>query len=366
MDYEDPLFFRVMAYASEADRDVIDMVSGGPDWEPPEGITAGLREYASLQSRDFQYAPAPGLPELREAVAERHGVDSEQVIITNGAGEANFLAMAAAFDRELGSEAVLTDPVYPYYPGKVNILGGTQVFVPVDEDGSLDPERVRDAVREETACIVVNTPNNPTGAVYDADVMQALVRIAEEHDAILVSDEVYADFDYTGDFESALEIDSGHRIVTGSFSKTFAITGFRVGYVIAPPSLIDGIARRHMLINVSITRPGQYAVLRALESTDPTYYEKNRRLVSDRIDTFTAALEESGARFTRPDGAFYVMVKFPGFDATLENVFSLIDETGVAGMPGSAFGTSRSEWIRFAMVTPHVTTAAERLQEYFD
>ncbi|MFW6385331.1 MAG: pyridoxal phosphate-dependent aminotransferase [Halodesulfurarchaeum sp.] len=365
MDYDEPLFFRVMSYAVNADWDVIDMVSGSPDWEPPAAIPEGLHEYADLGGASFQYAPATGLVELREAIAEEHGVQMENVVITNGTGEANYLAIAEALDRKAGTEVVLTDPVYPYYPGKVKLLGGTQSFVPVDDDGSLDPAAVRDVASEETACIVVNTPNNPTGAVYDAETMEELVAIAEEYDAVLVSDEVYSAFDYTGTFASALETDSDHRIVTGAFSKTFAITGFRIGYVIGPAQFMDGIGTRHMLINVSISRPGQYAVLHALENTEEAYYEANRRLLADRIETFTAALDEGGMPYDRPDGAFYVMVDIPGFEANFENVIDLIDETGVAGMPGEGFGTARETWIRFALVTPRVEEAADRLLEYF-
>jgi aspartate/methionine/tyrosine aminotransferase len=365
MDYEEPLFFQVMSYASRSEEDVIDMVSGSPDWDAPPAIADGLREYADLGGKDFQYPPSRGMADLRAAIARRHDVDVDQVLITNGAGEANYLAIAEALHRGAGSEAILTDPVYPYYPGKVNMEGGSQVFVPVDADGSLDPASVREVASNETACIVVNTPNNPTGAVYDGDTMEELVEIAADYDAMLISDEVYSDFDYTGPFTSALEVPSEHRIVTRSFSKTFAITGFRIGYLIVPDALTDRVATRHMLINVSISRPAQYAVINALESTDSSYFDANRKLVADRIDTFVEALEEMGARYDRPDGAFYVMVNIPGFDATLKNVLTLIDETGVGGMPGYGFGRAREGWIRFAMVTPRVREAADRLIDYF-
>ena len=166
MEYETPLFFRVMQYADRADRDVIDMVSGNPDWEPPEALREGLGEYADFEPKRFQYPPSESLAELREEIAARRNVDVEQVVVTNGAGEANYLAMAAALDRDAGEEVILTDPVYPYYPGKTGMLGGEPVYAPVADDGRLDPAAVREAASEETAAIVVNSPNNPTGAVY--------------------------------------------------------------------------------------------------------------------------------------------------------------------------------------------------------
>lgn len=366
MDYETPLFFHVMAYASGADRDVIDMVSGNPDWGSPDGIADGLREYADLGGADFQYAPSAGLTELREEIAERRNVDRDRVVITNGGGEANYLAMARALERESGSEFVLTDPVYPYYPGKTKMLGATATYVSTDRDGTLDPEAVREAASEETAAVLVNTPNNPTGAVYDRETMAELVDVAAENDALFISDEVYDHFDFSGEFTSALEFDDDHVVVSNSFSKSLAITGFRVGYSVFPRDLVDVAKTRHMLTNVAVSRPSQYAVLNALRSTDPDYYERSRSLLRGRIETFTDALDAAGAEYSSPDGAFYVMARFDGFPGTLENVEKLIDGAGVAGMPGEAFGESREDWMRFALVTPEVEEAARRLADYFD
>ena len=365
MEYEEPLFFRVMEYAAHAEGDVIDMVSGNPDWGAPPALAEGLHEYADTGGREFQYPPSEGLRELREEIATRRQVDSDQVVVTNGAGEANYLAMGRALERGTGSEVVMADPVYPYYPGKTKMLGGEQVFVGTDQDGSLDPAAVREAASEDTACIVATTPNNPTGAVYGEETMRELVAVAEAYDALLVSDEVYDHFDFSGRFTSALEFDSDHRVVVNAFSKSMAITGFRVGYCIAPDDHVEPMKSRHMLTNVATTRPGQAAVLHALQNTDTEYYEGNRQRLASRVETFTAALDDAGAEYTKPDGGFYVLARFPGFPGSLENTYELIDETGVAGMPGSGFGTSREEWVRFALVTPRVEEAATRLADYF-
>ncbi|MFB6300576.1 MAG: pyridoxal phosphate-dependent aminotransferase [Halobacteriales archaeon] len=365
MDYETPLFFYVMEYAGDADHDVIDMVSGNPDWGPPPALREGLREYAELDDEHFLYPPSEGLRELREEIAARRNVDPGQVLITNGGGEANYLSMARALERERGSEVILTDPVYPYYPGKTKMLGGTARFVATDRDGSLDPERVRTVANEDTACIVVNTPNNPSGAVYGEATMEALVTIAEEYDALVVSDEVYDHYDFSGEFTSALAFDSDHRVVTNSFSKSMAITGLRVGYAIFPSDLVDVAATRHMLTNVTSSRPSMYAVLNALRETPPSYYEERRAQLADRVDRFTEALDAAGAEYTRPAGGFYVMARFEGYPGTLENVERLIDEAGVAGMPGETFGSAREEWLRFALVSPRVEEAAGRLASFF-
>ncbi|MFB6119870.1 MAG: pyridoxal phosphate-dependent aminotransferase [Halobacteriaceae archaeon] len=365
MEYEEPLFYRVGQYAADADRDVVDMVSGNPDWDPPAGVRDGLRAYADADPADFQYPPSEGLAELKEGIAEIRGGDPESVVVTNGAAEANYLGMAAALDRGAGDEVLLTDPVYPYYPGKVSMLGGTVRYVETAADGHLDPDAVRAAASDETACIVVNTPNNPTGAVLDAATMRELVAVAEAHDAILVSDEVYHRFDYSGRFASALAVDSPHRVVTGSFSKSFAITGYRVGYAILSKSLADAARTRHMLTNVSASRPAQRAVLRGLETVGPDYFETARETLRNRVETFTAALDEVGAEYTTPEGAFYVLVRVPDFPGTMANTERLIDEAGVAGMPGETFGEARADWLRFALVTPRVDDAAARLAAFF-
>jgi aspartate aminotransferase len=365
-DYDRPVFFHLMEYAERADRDVVDMVSGNPDWEPPAALRDGLETYADAGVDAFQYPPSEGLAELREAIATRRGVDVESVVVTNGAGEANYLAMACGLDAFDGDEVLLADPVYPYYHKRTEMLDATPRFVEADADGTLDPDAVRAAAGEETAVIVINSPNNPTGGVYGRERKRELVAIAEANDALLISDEVYDHFVYEeGAFETALSFDSEHVVVTNAFSKSMAITGFRVGYGVFPSALREAVRTRHMLVNVAGSRPAQRAVLTALEETPADYYERNRAMLEERIDAFCAALEEAGAEYTRPRGGFYVMARFDGYPGTLENVERLVDEAGVAGMPGDAFGESRAEWLRFAVVTPRAEEAARRLAEYF-
>ncbi|WP_276271324.1 pyridoxal phosphate-dependent aminotransferase [Haloarcula litorea] len=371
MDYETPQFFRVMQYAARADRDVVDMVSGNPDWDPPAALRDGLREFADLPADDFQYPPSVGLRSLREAIAARRDVPRGRVLVTNGAGEANHLAMTGGLDHFPGNEILLTDPVYPYYAGRANFVGAETTYVPVADDGHLRPADVRAAAGEETAVIVVTSPNNPTGAVYDADAMAEFAAIAEAHDALLVADEVYDHFDFSGRFASALATDSPNVVATNSFSKSMAVTGLRVGYAVFPSEdgpngdLLDRARTRHMLTNVTGSRPAQYAVERAFRETDPDYYAAARERLTDRIDAICGALDAVGAEYDRPEGGFYVMARFPGFPGSLANVQELIDEGGVAGMPGEAFGESRADWLRFSLTTDRVETAADRLVDFF-
>ncbi|MEF8859517.1 MAG: pyridoxal phosphate-dependent aminotransferase [Halolamina sp.] len=366
MEYEEPKFFHVMASVAEADRDVVDMVSGNPDWEPPQALRDGLAEYAEFDSDRFQYPPSDGTAELKAEIGRRRNVDPNRIVVTNGTGEANYLGMGAALERDAGDEVVLSDPVYPYYPGKARMLGGDPTFVPANRDGSLDVDAYRETISAATALVVLTTPNNPTGAVYDLDKVREIVELCEATDAVVLVDEVYDHFDLSGEFESALTIDSEHCVVTSGFSKSLAVTGFRVGYGVFPEQFVRQAKARHMLVNVATTGPGQYAVLQGLRGADAAYYEAVRELIRERVDSFTDALDAAGAEYTRPDGAFYIMAKFDGFPGTMANVERLIDEAGVAGMPGDGFGNAYEDWLRFALVTPRVEEAANRLVEFFE
>jgi aspartate aminotransferase len=365
MDYETPQFYRVMQYAAEADRDVVDMVSGSPDWGPPPALRDGLRAYADLDAEAYGYPPSPGIEPLREAIAQRRDVPRDAVLITNGAGEANHLATATALDEHDGNEVLVTDPVYPYYAGRASVLGAEPRFVPIDEDGHLDPDAVREEASADTAAIVVTTPNNPTGAIYGAETMAELVAIAEDNDAVLISDEVYDHFDYSGRFASALDVDSPARIVTNSFSKTLSVTGLRIGYtVITDDQLRERAGTRHMLTNVAVSRPAQYAVAHALQNTTPEWYADNRQRLQERIERFTDALDTIGAEYLDPEGAFYVMARIDGLDGSIDAAFELIDATGVSAMPGSAFGETKADWLRFSLLTPRIDEASRRLESF--
>ncbi|WP_158853416.1 pyridoxal phosphate-dependent aminotransferase [Halorhabdus sp. CUG00001] len=365
MDYETPQFYRVMQYAAEADRDVADMVSGSPDWGPPPALRDGLRAYADLDAEAYGYPPSPGIEPLREEIAKRRDVPTEAVLVTNGAGEANHLATATALDERDGDEVLVTDPVYPYYAGRASVLGAEPRFVPTDEDGHLDPDVVRGTANGDTAAIVVTTPNNPTGAVYGAKTMAELVAIAEDNGAVLISDEVYDHFDYSGRFTSVLDVGSPARIVTNSFSKTLSVTGLRVGYtVITDEQLRERAQTRHMLTNVAVSRPAQYAVAHALQNTTPEWYANNRQRVRDRIERFTDTLETIGADYLDPEGAFYVMARIDGLDGSIDAAFDLIDTAGISAMPGSAFGETKADWLRFSLLTPRIEEASRRLEAF--
>jgi aspartate/methionine/tyrosine aminotransferase len=365
-DYDEPLFQRVVAYAADADRDVVGMVSGNPDWGPPEALRAGLRDAADAPAADLQYPPSPGLPDLRDLVAARHDVARRRVLVTAGATEATSLGIARALGRDAGDEVVVVDPTYPYYPAQTALHGGTVRRVPAAPDGGLDERAVREAVGPATAGVVLNDPNNPTGAVYDPDAVRAVLERAADHDALVVRDEVYDAFDLSGRFESALDVDTDAPpgVVVSAASKTFAATGLRVGWAVAPAAHVDALRERHLLTTISASRPAQVAVARALRETGDDYAERARERLRDRRDRFCAALDAVGGDYRPPRGGFYVLADLPGVAGDLASVERLIDEAGVAGMPGEAFGPGAAGLVRFSLTTDRVDAAAERLRAH--
>lgn len=361
MEYTRPRFFEIMAYAREADRDVIDLVSGNPDWDPPAGVRDGLEAVSSAPPANLQYPPSEGLPELREAIANRQGVSRDQVIVTNGAAEANYLALAGALETNPGTEVILFDPVYPYYPEKVRLLGGKPQRLSRPVTGTIDLKTVEEAISTETATIMLTTPDNPTGAVQSGSTLEQLDALAHEYDATLISDEVYDEFDYSGTFRSARDV-SDRALVTNSFSKTFAITGFRVGYLLVPEHLFDPARTRHLLTTITASRPAQAAVRAGLKADTADYQRQARQRMNERIDQFIEILTADGVTCQRPDGGFYVNVNLEEWAGTTEDVKAFIDAHGVAGMPGEHFGENFDDWIRFALLTDRVEEAAERIR----
>jgi aspartate/methionine/tyrosine aminotransferase len=368
-------FEAVQQAVREADRDVLDLSSGSPDWAPPEALREGLRTYAECDPSAFDYPPIAGLPALRAWIATHHDVDREQVLVTTGASEANFLAVAAALAENDGDTVVVPDPAYPYYGDRARLLGGRLGRLTLGPTGELDAEDIEALagpdparVEGETAAVVLNTPNNPTGAVYDQSTMAEVAGTVDAADATLISDEVYAPFDRSGQFTSARAV-TDDAVLVGGFSKALAITGFRVGYGIFPPRLLETARRYHRLCTLTASRPAQAAVLAALETLDDgeglsDLVADARRRLGARSETLERALADVGDTVVSPAGGFYVLVDLPGVPGTVDGVRRLIEEAGVAAMPGAVFGETTAEYVRFSLTAERVETAAERLRAW--
>jgi aminotransferase len=341
--------------------DVISLGVGEPDFDtPPAVVEAGV---AALRAGRTHYTSNYGTIELRRAIAadleRRHGVSYDperEIVVTVGSSEALAISLAAIIDP--GDEVVVAEPTYVAYAPDIIFAGGSPVFVRTHpEDGwQLDPDDVEAAITPRTRALFVGFPNNPTGAVLDADRLRALAAIAERHDLVVISDEVYDRLVYGGHRHETFSAMPGARertIVLGGFSKAYAMTGWRVGYACAPADLVDGIIKVHQYIIMSAPTVAQDAAVVALEQAD----DDVERMVAEydrRRTMFVAGLRRIGLPIAEPRGAFYA---FPDIRASglSSDEFSerLLFEHEVAVIPGSAFGPSGEGYVRASLATSY-------------
>ena len=346
--------------------DVISLGVGEPDFDtPPAVVEAGI---AALRAGRTHYTSNYGTIELRRAIAanldRRYGVSYDperEIVVTIGSSEALAASLSAVVDP--GDEVVVAEPTYVAYAPDIIFAGGRTVFVPTrPEDGwQLDPDDVEAAITPRTRALFLGFPNNPTGAVLDAERMRALAAIVERHDLVVISDEVYDRLVYGGHRHVPFSALPGMRertIVLSGFSKAYAMTGWRVGYACAPADLVDGIIKVHQYVIMSAPTIAQDAAVVALEQADADVermvgeYDRRRRM-------FVAGLQRIGLPTAEPRGAFYAFPDIRGSGLS-SDVFSerLLFEHQVAVVPGSAFGASGEGYVRASLATSY-----EKLEE---
>jgi aspartate aminotransferase len=351
-------------------RDIIHLELGEPDFHPAENVVAAAER--ALRAGQDRYCAPPGLPELQEAVAEylartravacRPG----QVVIAPGCKMILSLAMTALI--ESGDEVLYPDPSFPIYPSLIRALGGRPVPFGLRERDRFqpDPNEIRRLVTPRTKVLILNSPNNPTGTVYTPEVLHALAAIAVEHDLWVVSDEIYARILYGVPHVSIATLPgmAERTVIIDGFSKTFAMTGWRLGYAVAPAPLVAAL---HMLVVNTYTCASEFIQRAAIEALRDPLDAANRMVAefAARRDYFPAALAGiPGFRCLPPDGAFYawVNVSETGLPAA-ELAALLLDEAGVAGIPGAAFGTYGDSFLRFSFAssTAQLRRAVERI-----
>jgi aminotransferase len=323
----------------------------------------------ALDQGKTHYPPSAGIHRLREAIAEktRHDYNLEydpdnEVLVTVGATEAVFLALMAIVNS--GDEALLLDPGFVCYEPDVFLTGAKPIHVPMRKRNGpgLDVETVMSHITERTRTIIINSPNNPTGAVFSHDDLMKLSKLAVERDLIVISDEVYEKIVYDDAKHFSLATFPGMRertIVVNSFSKTYAMTGFRVGYAIGPPELIAPMLKVHQYSVACVDGAAQYAAIAALEGsqecvkTMTAEFTRRRNLMYNRINGI------EGLECVLPRGAFYVFVDIRQLK-TGSTDFSeyLLDEGKVAVVPGCAFGRTGEGYVRLSYAT-----AYEKIEE---
>ncbi|MBV0900923.1 pyridoxal phosphate-dependent aminotransferase [Haloarcula salina] len=331
-----------------AGEDAINLGLGQPDFPTPDHAREAAVE-AIRSGKVDAYTSNKGTEELREAIAAKHArdndldVDPEDIIATSGGSEALHIALEAHVDE--GEEVVFPDPGFVSYDALTHLAGGTPRPVPLRDDLTMAPETVEEAITEDTAAFVVNSPANPTGAVQSPEDMRKFARIADEHDVLCVSDEVYEHQVFEGEHRSpAAFSESGNVVVVNACSKAYSMTGWRLGWVTGANDRIERMLRVHQYAQACASAPAQYAAEAALTGPQDPVAEM-REAFEERRDVLLDGLESMGLDCPTPKGAFYAMPKVP------EGWVDEVIDRGVVVVPGEAFGEHGAGYARISYAT---------------
>ena len=341
-----------------AGEDAINLGLGQPDFPAPDHAREAAREAIAAGDADA-YTSNKGTRELREAIAAKHRrdndfvVDPENVIATAGGSEALHIAMQAHVDP--GEEVIVPDPGFVSYEALTHLAGGTPRPVELQADLTLDPADVEAAITDDTAAFVVNSPANPTGAVQSPEEMREFARIADDHDVLCISDEVYEHIVFEGEHRSpAAFTDSDNVVVVNAVSKTYSMTGWRLGWVTGAPERIERMLRVHQYGQACASAASQHAAEAALSGPQDRVAEMVAAF-EERRDVVLDGLEDAGLSTPTPEGAFYAMPAVP--DGWVEEVI----DRGVVVVPGDAFGDGGAGSARISYATD-VETLKEALE----
>jgi aspartate aminotransferase len=363
------------AALARAGRSVVSLSAGEPDFATPEYICeAGIR---AIRDGHTHYPPAAGLRPLREAIAghvEETGggaCATAEVLVSAGAKQVLFEALFTLFGP--GDRVLIPAPYWVSYPAMARLARAEPVVLETlaEEGWKVSPEALDEAARAGARGLILNSPSNPTGAMYDADELDALVEIAARHGLWIVSDEIYREIRYRSDYASLGARRSDHEriVVVDGFSKAYAMTGWRVGYAVGPVEVIEAMTTLQGHVNTNTALPCQHAALAALSDR-----AARDRAVGEMVATFAARRElllgalgsVPGIEPLPPDGAFYLWIDARewcdalGGDSTAL-CFDLLEQEGVALVPGAAFGVEGHFRLSFAAADPVLEDAAARL-----
>jgi (5-formylfuran-3-yl)methyl phosphate transaminase len=361
----------VLEKAQEMERQgerIIHLEVGEPDFDTPECINQAC--YKAIRDGKTHYTHSLGLIELREAISEdywnRYGVNvsPDQILVASGTSPAMLLLFSALL--ESGEEIILSNPYYPCYPNIIRFVGGSPVFVEVFEEEGFQylPEMIKPHLNPRVKGIMINSPSNPTGNVMDRERM---ARIAE-FSPYIISDEIYHGLVYEGKAHSILEI-TDHAFVINGFSKFYAMTGWRLGYVIAPKEFIRPMQKMQQNLFISASSFVQWGALAGLKEAGPDI-EKMRETYNERRRFLIPRLRELGFGIkVEPTGAFYILANAKRFsNDSYRFAFDILKEAKVGVAPGIDFGSNAEGFLRFSYANSmeNLKEGMNRLERYLE
>ncbi|NJR59061.1 MAG: pyridoxal phosphate-dependent aminotransferase [Cyanobacteria bacterium CRU_2_1] len=353
--------------------DVISFGIGEPDFDTPSHIRSAAE--AALEQGKTRYGPVAGEPRLREAIANKLQKDNqlcyapENVVVTNGGKHSLYNLMMALIDP--GDEVIIPAPYWLSYPEMVKLAGGVPVIVPTiaDREYKIAPEQLQQAITPKTKLFVINSPSNPTGIVYTPDEIRALAKVVVEHDIWVVSDEIYEKILYDGAEHFSIGAVSpeafDRTIVSSGFAKSYAMTGWRIGFLAAPLPIIKAVTTVQGHSTSNVCTFAQYGAIAAFESSQDCVQEMLQAFAKRRqvILEYLAAIP--GLICPTPNGAFYL---FPNISKTgmksLEFCEALLETKHVAAVPGVAFGTDDCIRLSYATDLDSIRKGMERVSDF--
>ena len=364
----------VFARAKELEkqgRSIIHLELGEPDFHPAAPVVDAAR--AAVAAGRDRYVSPRGIPALREAIAEylkrtrSLSVAPEQVLVAPGCKMALSLAMMALIER--GDEVLYPDPGFPIYPSFTRGLEGTAVPFFLLEGNQFQPDigEIAAKISPRTKVLIFNSPNNPTGTVFSERTLGQIAELAVQNDLWVIADEIYARILFTGEYKSIWTLPgmAERTIVIDGFSKSFAMTGWRLGYAVAPKEIVDAM---DLLVLNTFTCTAEFTQVAAIEALrdSTSAVEAMVREYRQRRDLFVSKLSRiAGFRCQRPDGAFYAWVNIEDTGMSAEELATLLlEEAGVAVIAGAAFGQAGKNYLRFSLVSARnqLEDALERIE----
>lgn len=350
-------------------RSVINFAVGEPDFNTPEAVVQAAFEAA--KNGQTKYTAVPGLPDVRKAVAARLSEDYgfsfswDSVVLSTGGKQAIYHALQAAINP--GDEVLIPSPYWTSFPEMVKIAGGVPVIVQPSGE-RLQASDLEAAVSSKTRLIIFNSPSNPAGTVFSRDEVQSFMRVLEKHPIAWILDDTYYGLIYgEAKWASPLQIDPSffeRSIVIGSASKSYAMTGWRIGWSISPKSIADAIAKLQGQVTSNPSSISQAALLKAMEMS-PTIIDDFRGRFSKRREFLMKELSRfSGLEWMKPDGAFYCFFKLGGLISGSVAAFceKLLEEKGVCLVPGEAFGAPEYARLSYALSEEEIKEGLDRLE----